>query len=680
MNYLKKLGLACLLLLSAVVAQAETTVPQIEMTPRDGGEAVADNALLMNTHMSGEINGMVATINIQQVFKNQSDNWVNGKYVFPLPEDAAIHRLTITVDGRKISAQIKEKAEAKQIYETAKASGKKAALLEENRPNLFSMNVANIPPHAEIAADIEYVDTAHYENGKFSLRFPTTLTPRYIPGSAVGQVASSGWSPDTTAVPDAHEITPPQTHERPLDSNQFDVTIALNAGVDVQSIDGSQAIHYQTGEADAQEITLQNKTAPMDADFILSWTPVITNQPQISAFNQEKAGEYYHFLMMTPPKATQENTVARDVIFAIDRSGSMYGASMEQAKASLMQGLSYLQVNDTFNIVEFSHHAQAFFAQDELASPENIANATLLIDRLYADGGTEIQTALETALQLQGRHDGVERTRQVIFITDGSVGNEAQIFSNLQSELGNARLFMVGIGAAPNTYFLQKAAEFGRGTSTYIDDSNSITEKMDNLFKDIRLPLFRDIKITTSPNAQLEMYPQKVPDLYHEKPMMIAFKSDTPIKTLSVSGYLGEKQLNQSIDMQQATQNDNVSLLWARRKIASIIDSLNLGIIDKETARSRILPVALANQLVSKYTSFVAVDEQEENRNADPQNNQNVQVANLMPQGNLMAAPYPQTATAAELLQYIGWALLLLSFIAYFFKPLRRKFAAHFGK
>ena len=653
----------CWLTLARALAAESGSAPEMHLI--DAKTGAPSTALLMNMAVNGNINGMVAGVHISQIFTNPGDGWVNGTYVFPLPENAAVNELTFIVNGRKIAAQIKERAQAQQVFEQAKRAGKQAALLEQERPNLFTMNIANIPPHASVQADIHYVELARYDNGQFSLRLPTTLTPRYMPGSAAasnsvvqddGQVvplqSGNGWASNTAAVPDAARISPPQT--RASSGQNYSVDINLNSGLPLAKVTGSQALVVSNSNG-RHHVRLQAGSARMDSDFVLSWQPQAGSEPQAAAFTQTLNGQQYTMLMLVPPSQAARATAPRQLVFVIDSSGSMAGESMDQAKAGLLQALSYLNPGDTFNIIDFDSEARALFPITVAANEANVQRAQQFIRGLEADGGTEIDTALSLATQMTQQPDNSTRNAQIVFITDGSVGNERQIFENLQGKLGNTRLFTVGIGSAPNSYFMQKAAQYGRGSYTYIGNSNEVAAQIAALFAKIQAPQLRNIRVNWG--VQTDAYPQHIPDLYAGEPLLLLAQSQAAPKQFSVSADGNTGTWQRSLDLSQSANSDNLATVWARRKIDNISDSLNLGLIGRDEARDQILPLALAHRLLSEFTSFVAVEEVVSKPQAELP--QDLAVANLMPAGSTMAAPYPQTATAAALLQWLGLLLLL---------------------
>ena len=640
------------------------------------------SAILLSTHISGEVNGLLARISIDQNFRNDSDQWVNGRYVFPLPENAAVDGLVIQIGDRIIEGVIKEKAEAKRTFENAKKAGKKAGLLEQHRPNLFSISVANIAPHEEVTAKLRFIDRVKYSEDTFSLHLPTTITPRYIPGAEIKSqselqhdltqqfektngiqtINTMGWANDTASVPDASAITPPQTYSASDQTNNlFSLALSLNAGIRLSSVtSGTHDIRQQNDISNQVSISLNNLQEPLDRDLAIEWKPLPGAEPKAAMFQEKFNDEYYTLLMVVPPSTDAGLSLPRDITFIIDSSGSMAGESMRQAKLALHEALTFLSPIDHFNIIDFDSSYRPLFGRSLPVSPEHIAQAKTMINQLDADGGTEMMGALEYALQDSTAGENSNSLQQIVFITDGAIGNENELYKLLKSKLGNARLFTVGIGSAPNTYFMNRAAKFGRGTYTYINDVVKVSTKMAVLFKRITHPLMRDLQIDWN-QLNTEQYPKRIPDLYSGEPINVIVKSKKPIKRAALTGNMLEAQWQQKVILKkgEANSTNNLNTLWARHKVASIMDNMAGDRGSRELAKPEIIKLGLAHQIVTKFTSFVAV----EKKISRPQGIQSKQknIANLMPKGSTM--PIPQTATPSGLLAVFGSFLLLISVV-----------------
>lgn len=664
---------ALILLLASQVVFATPEEPgtgTLLLTAKEGSGI--SQALLLDTEAEVNVSAMTARVTLRQSFRNTTTGWADGRYVFPMPENAAVNDLTLKIGGRIIKGEIKEKKAAKKAYERARAEGKRAALLESERPNLFTVSVANIEPGGEVVTEISYLQTVEYKDGQFSLRLPTTLTPRYIPGKPlVGtelleqsfQADGKGWAKNTDEVADASKITPPQTYAD-NGSNQISLNIRIHPGMNLDEI------HSPTHEvvwqqlSDLYEVTLKQGQARMDKDFVLSWTPDVHDQPQAALFLEEQDGEQFATLMMMPPQSLQAVALPREMIFIIDSSGSMSGASMRQARTGLIEALGFLKSQDRFNIIDFDDNAVAMFNQPMPATIQHINQAKNFVNGLLADGGTNMAAALQLALN-QKPAEGY--LKQVVFITDGSVGNETTLFNLIHRKLDKARLFTVGIGSAPNSYFMRKAAEFGRGSFTYIGNLKEVQEKMTALFKQLESPVLRDIHIQWPDGAEAEYYPHPMPDLYLGEPLVISTRIKLVKGDITIRGTLNGQQWERVLSTGEPGSNSGLSTLWARSKVESLLDEIVTG-TPEDVIKPQVIDLALKHKLATRYTSFVAI-EQVAVKPADSQSSEHA-VPSLMPAGNKMGLPFPGTATSATLSFYLGLLFVLLGLAAY---PIMRR-------
>jgi Ca-activated chloride channel family protein len=560
----------------------------------------------LKTDVNIVVTGIVARATVRQEFSNPSRAWAEGIYVFPLPDDAAVDHLRMKVGDRLIEGVIQERAAAKAQYEQAKQEGRRASLVEQERPNVFTTSVANIAPGAAISIEIEYQQTVRYDAGQFSLRFPMVVGPRYIPGEPVSRPPSgTGWAPDTDQVPDASRITPPVEHPSRGPLNPVSLTIELDPGTPLARLTASYHAVQTTPLADGRyRVELAQGPVPADRDFELVWQPHVEATPIATLFTEQKGAETFAVLMVTPPASTGRDglRLPREVIFVIDNSGSMHGTSIEQAKAALKLALDRLRPGDTFNVIRFNHTTDAVFRAAQAATPQNLEAASQYVGRLRADGGTEMLPALQQALD--GReHPG--RLRQVIFLTDGAVGNEAQLFAAIHERLGDSRLFTIGIGSAPNSHFMREAARLGRGTFTYIGSINEVKEKMVGLFTKLEAPALTDVEIESIAGA--DVVPERIPDVYLGEPITVALRVPAVPSRVVLRARLGVEVWERVVALHPAGEKAGLSSHWARGKIAALLDRRRTGSPEDEI-RHAVLELALAHHLVSPYTSLVAVD------------------------------------------------------------------------
>ena len=632
-------------------------------------------ATRINTEIAASVSGRAARVRVRQEFRNDGTEWVEGVYVFPLPDTAAVDHMRMYIGERFIEGDIREKEKARKEYEAAKNAGKKTSLVEQQRANLFTTSVANIGPRETVAIEIEYLESIRFDEGSFSLRFPLTITPRYISGTPLPDRKGSGWSPDTTLVRDASLVTPPVITRSGDHKVHFDASI--DAGVPLEFV----ASRYHPIEVDERagryDVSLRNPNVPTDHDLELTWRPVADRAPRATVFSEVVDGQEHLLVMLLPPNDVSApiTRMPRQLVFIVDTSGSMHGTSLTQAKRALTLALDGLQPGDRFNVIQFNSVTNALFPGAVEATSTNIGIAKRYVGGLKANGGTEMRPALVHALTTEQVESHLS---QVIFITDGSVGNEQELFGLIEKKLGRTRLFTVGIGSAPNSWFMRKAAEAGAGTFTLISALHEVNEKMGRLFRKLEQPQVTDIAVDWPDGASPEMYPHSIPDLYAGEPVVLRARLAAAPRSNELLRIGGSSVLGTwDAELELATEDSNpgVAALWARAKIESLLDRERQG-ADPEETRRKIIETALAHHLVSKYTSLVAVDKTP----VRPQsaNLSKEQVPNLLPYGQSTNAifGFPATATGAGSYRLQGMLLITAALLLLLVGDWRRRRAA----
>ena len=606
--------LAGLLLSLNLHAASELGSGTLLLPVEGGSEPVAAPLLATEVHM--QIIAMTARVTVSQRFRNPGTRWTEGVYVFPLPDEAAVDHLRMSVGERIIEGEITARAEARKVYEQARDAGQRSALVEQQRPNIFTTSVANIEPGGEVRIDIEYQQPVSYADGVFSLRFPMVVAPRYIPGTPISEQVrlSGGWSRDTDQVPDASKITPPVQRPKLPVINPVSLDIRLDPGMPLADLSSRyHAVHIEQRQQQ-YHIRLEQGSTPANRDFELTWKPVPDHAPRAALFTEQQDSQHYALLMLSPPDADRlgELNVPRDLTFIIDTSGSMFGDSMEQARKALILALNGLGDRDRFNVIEFNSNATRLFPILTPADHAHLQHAIHWVRGLRADGGTEMADALKLALP--GRNSDSNRLHQVIFLTDGAVGNETALFQLIEQRLGNSRLFPVGIGSAPNSYFMRKAAHVGRGSFTPIGKPDEVLEKMSALLKRLQYPALTDLKLILP--AEIEsaaadnIYPNPLPDLYLGEPLQLALRLPQLPSQLTIQGRFGNRPWQADLQLDSPLPGNGIRVLWARRRIDNLMDQHRLSNDTSRQAelREAVLETALEHHLVSPFTSLVAVD------------------------------------------------------------------------
>ncbi|MBA6251127.1 marine proteobacterial sortase target protein [Colwellia sp. MB3u-55] len=618
-----------------------------------------------------EINGLIAYVEIKQTFVNPHAIALEGTYQFPLPEDAAIKRLMIKVGNNEIVGEIMAKKTAKALYQQTKSQGRKVSLLEQQQPNLFINKIANIPPQASVIVTLTFIMPVSFSQGNFDLRLPLAMTQRYQPKlsqplSENPQVAKASELTQQRTVYSAHK-SPAQLHTSTLKapshlpsmaSSQSSINISLNSGIAITAITSAShkiVMRALTPHQNAYFITLSQAEVNANKTFVLSWQLLASEQAKISSFTEQVADEYYTLLTFFPPKTDLAQVIARDIIFIIDTSGSMQGSAMEQAKASLSLAILQLNDKDSFNIIAFNDTTELLFTSTKMAAGHHIKKAQQFISNLMADGGTEMYRPLSNALLMKkSAVQAAQAIRQIVFITDGAVANEFELMQLLENAQGDFRLYTVGIGAAPNGYFMKKAAQFGRGRYVFIQSQSDVQQKMSDFMTKISQPAITniDLIIDSQVHQHLEVYPKSIPDLYFDEPLQIAIKSQFPITSLQLTGDTVIAPWYQELIIDSEQSSAGISSLWARRKIESLLDSLVSG-ADKAKVKFQVITTSLKHQIISPYTSFIALEKQQKDGLLL------VKHSVFQAHESLMVA-MPKTALGWKLQFLLGMALLLL--------------------
>lgn len=639
-------------------------------------------ALHVGTHVELSIKGLHATVNVTQEFRNNTDFWVNALYSYPLSDESAVHDLRMHIGNRLIVGEIHEKTKAQKIYQSAKKSGKKAALLEQQRPNLFSQKIANIAPGETIKITVGYIQPVRYDSGDFSFRLPMTLTPRYIPGVVTADIKEnetfslqgSGWAKPTDLVSDAHLITPAWSSvARGKLLNPISINITLDSGIRLASVHSNthslEKTKKQLDSGDIYSLNFTNGQVSMVRDFELVWSPAPGDAPEAAFFKDAWKGDNYVQLLLMPPRTLSETQILpRELLLIIDTSGSMGGASMRQAKGSALMALETLKATDRFNLIDFNSDTHSLFAGAVEVSPDNLDRARRYIQSLQADGGTNMEPALALAFS----HKAPEtHLQQIVFVTDGSVGNEAQLLTQIHRDLNAARLFTVAIGSAPNRYFMREAAKFGRGSFTEISTAGQVRERMDELLHKLQNPMVSNLNIEWP--QPVEAYPRTVPDLYWGEPLLVTAKLNPwPLDSnaaIIITGVSAGKAWRREIPikdlLKESSENESTKIPmlakhFGRKKI-NHLEGVHHNARNSSEARNDILTTALDYQLMSRFTSLVAVDKTP----SRPLNVlvKNKTIPNAKPHGStLMAASYPQGATDLWFNFLVGFIALLALF------------------
>jgi len=571
-------------------------------------------AIRLGTDIDITVSGPTLRARVTQVFRNPTKDWVEATYVYPLAADGAVDTLKMVVGDRVIVGDIKERQQARVIYEQARRAGQKAALTEQERPNIFTNSVANIGPGETVLVQIEYQEPVHQSGNEYSLRLPLVVAPRYNPAPIVQSVHfrkdGSGWgATHSDPVPDRDRISPPvldPAKNAPV--NPTSITVRLKAGFALGEVKSHHHnVKVESPDNTTRVVTLTEGAVPADRDFELTWKPAADKAPSVGLFRERVGDADYLLAFVTPPTPEQamQKPLPREVVFVIDNSGSMGGTSIVQAKASLTYALSRLQPNDRFNVIRFDDTMDVLFPASVPADAAHVGEATSFVGALQARGGTEMVPAMRAALT--DTLGDTSMVRQVVFLTDGAIGNEQQLFETITAMRGRSRVFMVGIGSAPNTYLMTRASELGRGAFTHIGSVEQVEERMRGLFAKLENPAVTGLSAKFS-EAKADVTPAIIPDVYRDEPLVLAAKLDKLAGSLEIKGRVGDRPWSVTLPLQNAAEGKGLSKLWARRKIGDAEVARTLREMTPEESDKAILALALDHQIVTRLTSLVAVD------------------------------------------------------------------------
>lgn len=598
---------------------------------------------LQHTSVKANISGFVARVTIDQKFQNPSREPIEALYTFPLPGDAAIDAMTMTIGTRVIKGEIKRREEARQIHEAAREAGQTAALLDQERPNIFTQSVANIMPGEDVAITISYVNLLKYDKGKYEFTYPMVVGPRFVPSGGYSEPGKRGdpssrseagsnsdtGSDDTISndytisrgntnavVKDADKITPPIAPPKERAGHDIDVTVTLDSGVPLGEVTS------QLHEVDVQRDGLRRATVALrdantipNKDFVLRYEVAGDALESAILTSPAEGGEGGYFtLILQPPVAPARTEIApKEMIFVIDQTGSQMGWPIEKAKETMRYCIQNLNPDDTFQLIGFNTDVYPCFEKAVEASPSTIDKALKYLKPLEGGGGTDILKAADYALKLP--NDPV-RPRIVCFVTDGYVGNDMQIIDYIQKHRGEARMFPFGVGNSVNRFLIDGMAREGRGVAEYVYLNDKGEKAATSFYKRVADPFLLDVKVDWGGLDVEDVYPRQIPDVFSSGPIVLKgrFKGKGGGQVV-VSGLLGGKPWTKSVpadfSSDAATEDSAIPAIWAREKIEDLQAQDWMGAQSgnaKAGIKEQIVATALEYRLMSQWTSFVAVE------------------------------------------------------------------------
>lgn len=631
----------------------------------DNGEPGVESLPLKHTRADVTVSGVIADVRVTQVYRNEGSVPIDARYVFPASTRAAVHALRLRVGTRVVDAEIREKKQARAEFAQAKREGKSAALLEQQRPNVFTMAIANVMPGDEIAVELRYTETIVPTEGTYRFVFPTVVGPRYNGGTdESGQPSESrtleGW------------IAQPILRKGVAAKHTFALTARLLSPLPIASVTSpSHALRIDGVGTREATLTLPASSAHANRDVVIDYRLAgsAIDAGLLVQRGKTAADENFFLLMAEPPaRVANGDVLPRDYVFIVDVSGSMHGFPLDVAKALLRDLISRLRPSDTFNVIPFAGGSSQLASQSLPASEENIARAIRFINGQTGGGGTELLPALRRALALPTDHG---RARTFVVVTDGYVTVEKEAFELVRSRAGQANLFAFGIGTSVNRFLIEGLARAGKGEPFFVLNPQQAEVEAVRFRRLIEQPVLTRIRVRFPERADgaFEAYdldaPQ-LPDLFAQRPLVLMGKFRGELKgTIEIEGLAAGGAVRLPIDVAQAAQvaeapatpTDGLKYLWARSRIAQLGDFTKLGADD--ALKREITALGLKYNLLTDYTSFIAIDKLVRNPGGSAQS---VDPPSPLPEGvselavaSAPATPEPEFALLAALAGGLTW-------------------------
>jgi Ca-activated chloride channel homolog len=560
---------------------------------------------LRETRYDTVVIGNMAETSVIQVFHNPLPDRLEATYNFPLPTDAAVDDYWIRVGGREIRGVMKTRADARKTYEEARDAGRSAALLEQQRPNIFTQAVANIPPGGTIEVEMHLVQPLRREAGRYTLLLPITVGPRYNPGprDAAG---------NTAQVPDAAAITAPGLARGVVSCSKVDIQVAIEAGFPITELRSKYHALAVEAAGATTRLELARGAARPNRDFELSWQLAgLEPRARLMAQRTGDSGGYFTLTVEPPQGYPQAKARPRELVFALDTSGSMHGAPMDTAVAAVKKALEGMGPDDTFQILRFAGDTSQLADAPLRNTAVNRQRGVDFLTRMEGGGGTEMLAGIKAALD---RPADPERLRMVLFLTDGYIGNEAEVFAEIDRRRGDARLFGLGVGSSVNHFLLDGMSRMGRGAVTYVGPGEHPTDVVERFYGYIGRPVLTDIEIDWGGLPVADVVPDALPDLFAGQPVVVygRFTGAPKPGEVKLRARLGGAPIEMPIkfDLAAGQEHTGLASMWARQQIDAMLGYPNLKSQQADDPTiDAVTKLAISHRVMTEYTSFVAVEQ-----------------------------------------------------------------------
>jgi Ca-activated chloride channel family protein len=591
-----------LLLTAAAYSQAPT---QGELGALDKTGKPLGMCPLKHTNVRAEVSGFMSRVRVTQEFQNNFADKIEAVYAFPLPHGSSVDDFTMRIGDRVVRGKMMKREEARETYEAARTLGRVASLLDQERPNIFTQSVANILPGEKITIEISYVETLRYEDGAYEFVFPMVVAPRYIPGTPVGR-QGGGFAPDTDKVRDASKITPRIARDRT--GHDIAIEVKIDAGVAIESVvSKSHEIDSAMLSASSYHVKLRGETTIPNKDFVLRFDVAGKKIADALLTHRGDRGGFFMLMLQPPDTYRPQDLTPKEIVFVLDTSGSMSGFPIEKAKEAMKLAIDGLHPQDTFNLITFSGDTAILFPEPVPATEENLEQARAFLASRRGSGGTEMMKAVTAALDPS---DSKKHVRIVCFMTDGHVGNDNAIIAEIEKHK-NARVFAFGIGNSVNRFLLDKMAKEGRGEVEYVllgDDGSAAARRF---HERIRSPMLTDLRVDFGALEVADVYPTRIGDLFSSRPVIIHGRYTAPgTGVIRLIGRSAGNEVVREIPVdfpEKDPRHDVLATMWARNRIDDLT-SRDYTNTNPEITQL-ITNIGLEHRLMTRFTSFVAVEE-----------------------------------------------------------------------
>ena len=585
------------ILILALFATTVTAQQSGALTVLDAEHKAKAMCPLKHTDVKAEISGFISRVVVTQQFENPFKEKIEAVYTFPLSQNAAVDDMTMIVGERTVRGKILPREEARLVYEAAKANGQVASLLDQERPNIFTQAVANILPGEQVKITISYVETLNYVNGAYEFVFPMVVGPRYIPGS----------------VPDAARIKPKMLSPGTRSGHDISLEVTLDAGLIIDDLSSkTHVVDIERLDSHSARLRLKDNATIPNKDFILRYDVATQSIQDAVLTHRSDKGGFFTMILQPPERVTVADVTPKELVFVLDTSGSMEGFPIEKAKETMKLALDSLNPSDTFNLITFAGDTNILFPEPVPATRANLSKAQAFLSSRNGSGGTEMLKAIDVALKPS---DDQSHVRIVCFMTDGYVGNEAEIIAAVQNH-PNARVFAFGIGSAVNRFLLDKMAEAGRGEVEYVGLNDDGSAAARRFHERVRNPLLTDISIDWNGLPVADVYPQRIPDLFSAKPVVVTGRYVGPGRaSIRLKGKLAGNDFVREIPVElpdTMASHDVLASLWARARVDDLMSQDMKGHasgIMRDDLKATITQLGIEYRLLTQFTSFVAVEE-----------------------------------------------------------------------